>query len=463
MRKQTLIHLAVLPIVIFTLQSCFTAKNYVRPEIPDANYFRTDEMPEDSSSIAELSWKKIFTDPYLVEYIEEGLQNNIDIRIAIEQINAAEAYYRQGKAAWFPTLNLSAQAAFQQPSDNGATPGIDNVSQFTLSGTLSWEADIWGKIRSGERATRAAFLQSRAAHQAVKSNLIAGIADLYFRLLSLDEQIKVTEQSVANRKQSVETTKALMESGFITAAGVEQTKAQLYTAQSILVDLKLSEKLTEHTLSILLGRAPQDIERSSLEEQQINVEIDTGFPSQLLSNRPDVIAAEYGLINAFELTNVARANLYPSFSISASGGLQSLELDDLFSVKSWFTNTVGSVVQPLLFGRQLRSQYEVAKSREEIAYLNFKRAILTASREVSDAMHSLEAAGERAEIIKLQYEALQRATDYSEELLNNGMVNYLEVITARENALNAQLNLINSRFEQLSSQTELYRALGGGW
>ena len=216
-------------------------------------------------------------------------------------------------------------------------------------------------------------------------------------------------------------------------------------------------------MSILLGGAPQDIERGNLDEQDLYADLKVGFPSQLLRNRPDVIAAEYGLVNAFELTNVAKSNFYPSIGISASGGFQSLELDKLLSVNSLFATTIGSLTQPIFNGRQIRTQYEVAKTQQEIAYLDFKQALLNASKEVSDALYTFQAAGEKILIKTQEFEAYDKAIEYSEELLNNGFANYLEVLTARENALNSELDLINARYSQLNSVIELYRALGGGW
>ncbi|MEX0771625.1 MAG: efflux transporter outer membrane subunit [Balneolales bacterium] len=462
MKKYTAYKLVFLPVILFTLQSCFSAKNYIRPEVVDETNYRTDQLPQDSLTIATVSWRELFTNANLESYIEEGLQNNIDIRIALQQIDAAKAYFKQGKSSQYPDLNVGAQAAHQQLSDNGQSGG-GSFTQYDLSGTLSWEADIWGKIRSNRRAFKASYLQSVAAHKAVKTELIANIASVYFQLLALDEQLMITEESIANRESSLETTKALKDAGFVTEVGVKQTEAQLYTAQSLQIDLRMNIQLLENTMSILLGESPHEIERSSLSQQGVDVELDTGYPVQLLHNRPDVIAAEYNLINAFELTNVARSNFYPSLNISAAAGLQSLDFDNLLSINSLFSNVIGSLTQPVFNGRRIRTQYEVAQSEEEVAYLNFRRAILNGSREVSDALYSYEAAEEKIEVETLEYEAYEAATLYSEELLNNGLINYLEVLTARENALNSQLDLINARFDRLNSVVELYRALGGGW
>ena len=466
MRKHSIYNFVFIPVVLFTLQSCFVAKNYQRPEVVvDESYFRTDSLPQDSLTMAEVSWRELFTDPYLTSHIETGLENNIDIRIALQQIIAAEAYLKQGKAGYLPTIDATGQVTYQELARNSQFGSFFDgaITQYELTGGLSWEVDIWGRIRSTKRAFEASYLQSIAAHQAVKTELIANIASVYFQLLALDEQLRLTEQTIANRDSSLITTKALKESGYVSEVGVKQTEAQLHTASALLIDIKMNIKLLENTMSILLGEAPHAIERSSLDQQEVIPELNVGFPVQLLRNRPDVIAAEYNLINAFELTNVARSNFYPSLTISATGGLQSLELDKLFSVNSLFATVVGGLTQPILNGRRIRTQYEVAQSEQERAYLNFRQAILNASREVSDALYTYEAAEEKIEVKTLEFEAYDTATVYSEELLNNGLANYLEVLTARENALNSQLDIINARFNRLNAVVELYRALGGGW
>lgn len=465
MKRNTIYKLIFAPVLLVSLQSCFVARDYQRPEVVNEAYFRTDQLPEDSITMAEVSWRSLFTDPVLIGHIEQGLENNLDIRIALQQIAAANAYYKQGRAGYLPTIGATGQAAHQEMSGNGQMGALydGGISQFELSANASWEADIWGKIRSYKRASEASYLQTVEAHKAVKTQLVASIASVYYQLVALDEQIKITEQSLANRESSLETTKALKEAGYLTEVGVKQTEAQIYDAQGILLDLKTNIKLMENTMAILLGEAPQSIERSSLEEQSITQDVKIGFPIQLLRNRPDVIAAEYGLINAFEMTNVAKSDFYPSLRISATGGFQSLEIDQLLNANSLFASLVGSLTQPILNGRRIRTQYEVAQAQQEQALLNFRKAILNASREVSDALYTYEAAEERIGIKTSQYQAYDTATIYSEELLNNGMVNYLEVLTARENALYAQLDLINAQFTQLSALVELYKALGGGW
>lgn len=454
----------VFPILILSLQSCFVAKEYERPEVVKEENYRTDNLPQDSITMADVSWKDMFTDPVLQGYIAEGLENNIDIRVAMQQILAAEAYLKQGKAGYFPSLTGNASFTHQELSSNSQFGGwFSSLDQYEISGSLSWEADIWGKIRSNKRAFEASYLQSIAAHQAVKTTLIANIASSYYQLAALDEQKSVTEKTIENRKKSLETNKALKEAGNITEVGVKQTEAQLYTAQALLIDINNQIRLLENTISILLGKEPTSIQRTALERQNIETELKTGVPAQLLRNRPDVIQAEYGLVNAFELTNAARANFYPSITLTANGGLQALSAGDLFDTNSLFATIVGGLTQPIFQKRQIRTQYEVAEAQQEQARLQFRQAYLTATKEVADALYNYEAASDKIEVKEKEYNSYSTATEYSEELLTYGLANYLEVLTARENALNSRLDLINAKYSQLNSMVDLYQALGGGW
>ncbi|SFS34845.1 efflux transporter outer membrane subunit [Lutibacter maritimus] len=445
------------------LSSCFAAKEYSRPEtIISENSFRTDAISKDSLSMAVVSWKELFTDQFLQKYINEGLINNIDNRVALQQIIAAQAYLKQGKAGYLPTLNGSLQFNHQENSDNMGY-AISSANQYSLGANLSWEADIWGKIRSNKRAFEASYLQSVAAHQAIKTTLVSQIAAVYYQLLSLDEQVKITKETIETREKGLTTTQALKESGYVTEIAVKQTEAQLYTAKSILIDLNEQIHLLENTMSILLGKSSSKIERSTFSEQKIAIPLEIGVPALLLSNRPDVIAAESRFMQAFELTNVARSNFYPTITLTASGGFQSLDFDNFFNASSLFSNVLGGLTQPIFNSKKIKTQYEVSKAQQEQALLRFKETLLNASKEVSDAMYSYKAATEKIAIKEKEFNAYNTASSYSQELLNNGLANYLEVLNAQENALNSQLGLINAQFNQLKYTIDLYKALGGGW
>ena len=457
----------LLVVVSITLQSCFVAKDYTRPELVETqNLYRTDNLPTDSISMADVSWKTLFTDTHLQQYIEEGLQNNMDVRIAIQQMVAAEAYAKQGKAGYLPTLSVGANVTHQELSKNsqfGSFLSNTTTDQYDITGNLSWEADIWGKIRSNKRATQAAYLQSVAGHQAVKTQLISSIANTYYNLLALDAQLKVTKETITTRDSSVATIKALKEAGQVTQVAVNQNIAQYNSAKALQVDIEAAIFKAENTLSILLGKAPEYIERSSLDIQKIEQNIKLGVPATLLSNRPDVMAAEYGLIQSFEFTNVARSNFYPSLTLTASGGFQSLELDQLLNTNSLFATIVGGLTQPIFNQRKIKTQKEVAIAQQEQALLQFKKTLLVAGSEVSNALFSYEAETRKIEFRKNEVEALRSAESDSEELLKNGYANYLDLLTARESALNAELNIIDSKLQQLVSVVSLYEALGGGW
>lgn len=447
------------------LQSCFVAKDYTRPELRTENLYRTDQLPQDSLSMADISWRELFTDPLLENYIDQALENNLDIRIALQNVIAAAAYLKQGKAGYLPIIGATASATRTKNSENSQFGSFFNeaLTQYDLSANLSWEADIWGKIRSNKRAAGASYLQTVAAHRAVKTNLVAALATSYYQLLALDKQKEIAEQTLESRKSALETTLALKDAGQVTEVAVKQTEAQVHSTEIILIDLKNNITLLENAFSILLGEAPQQVERGELDQQQIAAEMKTGVPFMLLANRPDVMQAEYGLINAFELTNVARSSLYPSLSLSASGGFQSLLFEDWISSSSLFSNLMASLTQPILNGRRLRTQLEVSRAQQEQALLSYERTLLTAGREVSDALANYRAETGKLEARTKEMEALMLAEEYSEELLNNGLANYLEVLTARQNALGSELGRVDSQYGQLAAQVDLYRALGGGW
>jgi multidrug efflux system outer membrane protein len=456
----------LLLVVALTLQSCFVAQDYVRPELVETEaLYRTDNLPADSVSIADVSWKTLFTDQILQQHIEEGLQNNMDVRIAIQQMMAAEAYAKQGKAGYLPSFNVGANAAHQELSQNSQFGSLFSgaIDQYDVTANLSWEADIWGKIRSNKRATQAAYLQSVSGHQAVKTQLISSIANTYYNLLALDAQLEVAEQTIAARESSVETIKALKNAGQVTQVAVDQNVAQYNNAKALQVDIEIAIFKTENMLSILLGKAPQHFERSRLDIQKIEQDIKLGVPAKLLSNRPDVMAAEYRLIQSFELTNVAKSNFYPSLTLTASGGFQSLELDNLLSANSLFSSIIGGLTQPLLNQRKLKTQREVAIVQQEQSLLQFKKTLLIAGTEVSNALFSYESETKKFQFIKNEVEALRQAENNSEILLKNGYANYLDLLTARQSALSAELNIIDSQLQQLVSIVDLYEALGGGW
>lgn len=447
------------------LQSCFTAKNYKRPSVKAENLYRTEVAAQDSASLADVSWDKIFTDPLLQGHIKKGLQSNFDIRVAIQNIVTSEAYLKQGKAAFFPTLSGTASWQHQELAKNSQFGALfaGSLDTYLLTGNVSWEADIWGKIRSNKRAYNATYLQTIAANQTVKTTVITNIASMYYQLLSLDAQLKLADSTLINRNESIEVIHALMDAGSVNEVAVKQTEAQKYATEIIIADLKTNITLVENSLCLLLGEAPHTIERSTFEAQQVNPEIKLGYSASLLKNRPDVIAAEYGLINSFELTNVARSAFYPALTVTAQGGLQSVDLKTWFSTNSLFATVLTGLTQPIFNQRQIRTKYEASKAAQEQAYVKFEQSLVTASREVSDALVKYNNESNKIGIREQQVDALKKAASYSDELLTYGLVNYLEVLTAKDSALNSELSLIDNKYQRLTAIITLYKALGGGW
>jgi multidrug efflux system outer membrane protein len=425
------------------------------------NLFRTSAT--DSTSIADIQWQSLFTDVVLQQHINESLQNNLDLKIALQNIDASNALLKQSKAGYLPTLTANASLTHQELSKNSQFGRLfSSIDQYELSARLAWEADIWGKIRSTKRAALAQYLQTNAAKQAVQTELISSISTLYFQLLAIDAQIDVVQKTLSNRTQSIEVIKALKDAGNVNEVAVKQTEAQKYATEIVLKDLEFNKTILENAFSLLLGKSSGNVERTKLDSQKIDTPITAGLPLQLISKRPDVLSAELNFRNAFEQTNVARSYFYPSFTLTATGGFQSLELKEWFSSKSIFATVIAGLTQPILAQRQNKTRLEVAKANQQKAYLQYEKSILVAGKEVSDALATYKNETEKLSIRKNQLEALTQAANYSDELLQYGMVNYLEVLTAKDNALNTEISYIDNKFKQLNAIIQLYKSLGGG-
>ncbi len=449
------------------IQSCFVAKDYKRPDsIEVSNHYKADQITDDTTTMAAVSWKEFFKDDILKGYINKALTNNLDIRTAIQNVAIAEAYVKQGQAGFFPTFGLGVNHTFTKTSANtqfGRIVGSQTLNQFDITGNFSWEADIWGKIRSTKRGFVADYMRSVNAHQAASTSIIASVANTYFNLIALDEQRRVTEETIRNREEGVETNKLLKTAGIVSEVAVNQNEALLVNAQALLLDLENSIKLNENILSVLLGESPQALNRSALNQQSFDLGINTGVPGQLLENRPDVKAAEAALVKAFENVNVAKSNFYPALKITATGGFQSIDTKELWSINSLYSNIISGLSQPIFNRRNLKTQKEVALASQEQAFIAYQKSLITASKEVSDALYNYQNASQKIGLKEKELALYEQSTVYSEELLRNGMANYLEVITAKQNALNAQLTVITTQLQKLNSTVELYRALGGGW
>jgi len=460
-------HIIVL-FVVLSLTSCKVTDAYQEPAAKTENIYRTDQPAEDSTSIASLSWKELFTDSHLQNLIQEGLNNNTDIKNAILKISESQASLTQAKLGYYPTLDGSFQATHSKQSARSLNlGGLSNqinlkTTTYQLGLSASWEANIWGKIGSLKRKALADYLESEAAKRAVQTQLISSIATYYYQLLSLDKQLEITEETIENRTKDVETMKALKESAVVTGAAVVQSQANKFSAEVSVPDLKKQIRETENALSVLLGRTPGKIERGSLDDQTSVASIGTGVSSELLKRRPDIQQAELQFRSAFEDVNVAKANFYPSLTLTAEGGFASLKLKDFFN-QSIFYNLIGGLAQPIFSQGKNKASLAIAKAQKEAAYNTYQQTILNAGQEVSDALFSYENALEKQKIRSEQLVYLNKSVEFTKELLRfTSNTNYTDVLTSEQSLLTARLNGINDKLQELQAVVDLYNALGGG-
>ncbi len=461
MHKKFFNYFLFVTLVGLFFSSCAVTKQYETPVVAVDSLYR-DVSSSDTNTIAQLKWSEYFSDVYLKDLIEKGISGNLDLKVAMERITQSNAYFDQSGAAFLPTLNANAGVSANRLSDV-QNPPKRNVMQYQFGLASGWELDIWGKLKSSKRAAFANLLQTEAASRAVQTSIVAGVANYYYLLLALDKQLSITQETVRNWDMTVETLKALKEAAKVTEAAVVQSEAQRYAAQVTIPDLKQQIKETENALSILLGNPPAQIVRSLLDDQNITKDLDAGIPAQLLGYRPDVQQAEYNFRYFFEMTNVARTYFYPSLNITGSAGLSALSIDNLFSGGAFAGSIGAGLLQPILNQRSNKTRLTVAESQQREALYDFKSTLLNAGREVSDAISSFEFAGQKVLIRKNQLNALEKSVEYTQELLQNGFATYVEIITARQSLLQAELGKVNDKLQQLQSEVNLYRALGGGW
>ena len=444
------------------LHSCNTSKQFQRDTVNTDNLYGS-LATTDTATMASKPWRELFTETYLQQYIEEGLKNNPDLQIAVQRVYEAEAYLGQSKAAMLPGISLLAQDSYTRNPESIYPDGPREVNTFQLGVQASWEIDLWGKLRSSKRAAYANLLASDAGQKAVQTRLIANIASTYYSLIGLDAKLVITQQTLKNNIDQLETIKVLKESGKVTGAAVVQSEANRYATEVTIPDLEQQIRETENTLCLLLGRTPGTIERGKIDEQTLASVLQTGIPAQLLDNRPDVMQAEFGVMNAFEITNNAHANFYPALTLTASTGFVSSDLSQLIDPKSFAANVIGGLVQPLFNKRMNITRLRVAQAQQEEALISFRNTLLNAGQEVHNSLGSYESSVRKIALRKLQLEALVKSVDYTNELLTYGSASYIEVLNAQSSLLFAQLSSVNDHLQQLNAVVSLYRALGGGW
>ncbi|WP_343670114.1 efflux transporter outer membrane subunit [Chitinophaga sp.] len=448
------------------LASCRVTKNYKPDSIQTAHLYR-DTTGTGSTNLADLPWQQLFPDTELQALISEGLKNNFDLKTALQRILESEATLKQSKSAFLPTLSAGVDVTKSQLSQAAQAfyfSGMKlNTTTYRAQVNASWEIDIWGKLKSSKKMALANVLKSEAAARAVQTQLIADIANNYYTLLALDKQLAITKQTLTNRISDAETMKTLKENAVVNGAAVVQSEANRYAAEVAIPDLEQSILETENALSILLGRAPGAVSRTSLDSQEMKVDLKTGLSSDLLKNRPDVQEAQYAFMSAFENTNLARTYFYPSFAITAGGGISSIALEDMFK-KSLFYSIAGALTQPILNQGQNKARLRTAQAQQQEALNTFQQTLLTASKEVSNAMSSYSVACRKQHSREMQISYLEKSVDFTKDLLTySSSTNFTDVLTSEQNLLSAQLSGVEDKLQQLQAVVNLYRALGGGW
>jgi multidrug efflux system outer membrane protein len=447
--------------------SCKVNQTYQRPNVITDGLFR-DVTSTDTTTIADRPWQSLFSDPILKELIQEGLAQNLQLKNEIQNIVQAQATLRQNKLALFPSLDLDATYSRNKSSQASQNfPAGININTLTntyrLQLSTTWEADIWGKLSAAKRSALNTYLQTDAVKRAVQTQVIGDVANNYYILLALDRQLEITELTLKRRIEYVETLKALKEGAVVTGAAVVQSEANRYAAEVTIPDLKQDIRQTENAICILLGRAPGPIKRNKLSDQQALADLSTGVPAHLLQNRPDVQAAEFAFRRSLEDVKVARTFFYPSLTVTASGGFSNLQLKDFFN-QSIFYNLVGGLTQPIFSQGANRARLTRAQSLQVQALNDFQYSLLTAGQEVSNALYAYQAAATKEQSRAQQILALEKAVDYTEELLRfSSATNYTDVLTSEQSLLAAQLSGVNDRLQKLQAVVNLYRALGGGW
>ena len=443
----------LIPIILFlivTTNSCNLYRHYERPDISfvDSLYNKIP-MANSYESIARMTWRELFADTLLQDCIELGLQNNTNLEIARLKVEQAEATLQTSRLAFFPSVSFSAQTNVGSNS---------NGLGYNLTPSSSWEIDAFGRILNTKKGSQAALGATEAYQQAVQTQLIATIANSYYTLLMLDEQLDISKRTLKTWDENIRTLSALKRAGKTNEAAVLQAKANKVNVEASILTLEKQIIEQENSLSALLGIVPQEFERGTLENQVFPDTLLTGLPLSSLINRPDVRQAEYKLVEAFYATNIARSYFYPTITLSGSAGWSGVIGDP----GDWIFNAVGSLMQPIFNQGKNKARLKISESQRQEALLNFKQTLLDAGTEANNALVSWQTARKRLDSDKIQIMYLKSAVFNTQLLMKNGQATYIEVLTAQKNLLQAELTETNDKYIEIQSVISLYHALGGG-
>ena len=466
-------YISGLALALVILSACNVSKNVETPKPALPESFGNVAATADTSSIADIPWKSFFTDATLQKLIDSAIVKNYDMQIAIKNIEASELLVKQVKWNNVPQVDLGVTANTTRPSDNSvnglslAQAGIKtkHVEDYSANVSLSWEADIWGKIRNQSKSALAAYLQTAEAKKAIQTDIVANVSQGYYNLLMLDDQLAIAKRNVALNDSTLRIIKLQFDAGQVTSLAVQQAEAQRGAAAELVPQFERDITLQENALQVLAGSLPGKVDRSAkLNDISFADNLSAGVPSAILSRRPDVRSQELALTIANANVGINKAQMYPALRITAEGGVNSFKASNWFNIPASLFGVVGgSLVQPLLDHKELKTNYEVAKVNREKTVIQFRQSVLVAVGEVSDAMVKIEKLKAQQTIAADRLKTLQHAISNSNLLFQNGMANYLEVITAQSNVLQSELELASIKRSELSAVSELYKALGGGW
>lgn len=445
------------------LGSCGLYNKYERPEdvntkglVRDVTSLTDTLAVSDTTSFGNLPWRSVFTDPQLQTLIETGLANNPDMLNAALNVKMVKAQLLAAKLAFVPSFTFSPQGTLA--SWDGHTPS----KTYSLPVTASWSFDLFGNLLSQKRSAQVALIATKDYQMAVQSNIIGGIANMYYTLLMLDRQLEIVTKMEGLTKNTWDMMKLQMDLGRARSTSVQSAEANYYSVQAQAVDLKRQIREVENSLSLLLGQPAQTIARSSLDAQSLPTELSTGVAIQMLNNRPDVHAAEMKLAQCFYDTETARSRFYPNITISGTGAYTNSGGAGIVNPGKWLLSAVGSLVQPIFQRGQLIAGLKVAKAQQEQAYNDWQNAILKAGSEVSNALVQYNSADEKSKLEARQVEVLTKNVEDTKQLYTSSGSTYLEVIAAQTSLLNAELSKASDDFSKMQAVVSLYSALGGG-
>lgn len=454
MKKELII---ILTLTTVGLSSCGIYTNYHRSEtLPVDSLYRDTPISEETYSLATLSWRELFTDSYLTKWIELGLEKNTNLQTAHLKVEEAEASLLSSKLSFLPSLFLTPQGSLS--SYDGSKPS----KAYSLGASAEWQLDIFGSLRNAKKGASASLEQTKAYEQAVQTQLIATIADSYYSLLMLDRQLAITRETAKNWEENLRMMKAMKRAGQRNEAAVAQAEASKLSADASVLSLERQIHELENSFSTLLGIVPQQIERGDLSDSSFNAELSVGIPLEMINKRPDVRQAEYSLTQAFYATNQARSAFYPQITLSGSAGWTNNAGSAIINPGNWLLSAVGSLTQPIFNRGKNIAQLKIAKAQQEEALLAFQQKLLNAGAEVNDALTQWQTAQKRLEIDKQQIESLKSAVRSTQLLMQHGNTNYLEVLTAQQTLLQAQLTEVSDKYTEIQGVIGLYHSLGGG-